>query len=108
MKFQSGQSGNPAGRPLGARNRKTIAMEEELFKHGQEAIDTIVRRAQGGDPTCLRLLMERPAREHVPPAAGAGRCGAHQNEGQSGARDSDGARREASGERGQRGHQISW
>src|SRR5205807_7974917 len=68
MKFQPGQSGNPAGRPLGARSKKTIAMEEELFKHGQEAVDTIVRRAGSGDPTCLRLLIERivPTGTHRP------------------------------------------
>jgi Family of unknown function (DUF5681) len=59
MQFQPGQSGNPAGRPLGARNTKSLAMEEELAKHAQEAVDLVMRRARGGDPTCLRLLIER-------------------------------------------------
>jgi hypothetical protein len=33
MQFQPGQSGNPAGRPPGARNKKTLAMEEMLAEH---------------------------------------------------------------------------
>jgi hypothetical protein len=59
MQFQPGQSGNPGGRPLGARNKKTLAMEAVIDKKAEEALELIMRRARGGDPTCLRLLIER-------------------------------------------------
>lgn len=59
-----GQSGNPAGRPRGTRNRATI-IAEALF---DGEVDAIVRRviagALAGDPVCLRLALERL----VPPA----------------------------------------
>ena len=37
MPFQPGQSGNPDGRPRGARNRRTIALEN-LVEGGADAI----------------------------------------------------------------------
>ena|SRR6516162_5426289 len=46
------------GRPLGACNKKIIAMEEAVAKHAQEAVEIVMRCARGGDPTCLRLLMD--------------------------------------------------
>ncbi|MCZ2097331.1 MAG: DUF5681 domain-containing protein, partial [Anaerolineae bacterium] len=48
-----GQSGNPAGRPRGTRNRATLLAEALL----DGEVDAIVRRvidgALAGDPVCL-------------------------------------------------------
>ncbi len=59
MTFQPGQSGNPAGRAVGSRNKKTLAVEERLFEHAQELVDDLVKRAQRGEPAAMRLCMER-------------------------------------------------
>src|SRR5580700_10393017 len=61
MRFAPGQSGNPAGRPPGSRNRKTIAVEEVLAVTAQETVKLIIARAQSGDPTAMRLCMEQMA-----------------------------------------------
>jgi hypothetical protein len=58
MKFRPGQSGNPAGRPPGARNKKTIAAEELLGEKAKAMVERIIFLAEGGHPMALRLCME--------------------------------------------------
>ena len=60
MKFQPGQSGNPAGRPLGSRNKKTIAVEELLAEQAEAAVKNILRRADGGCPIAKRFPRKQP------------------------------------------------
>ena len=59
MTFQPGQSGNPAGRAAGSRNKKTLAAEAALFDHAQELVEELVDRARRGEPAAMRLAMER-------------------------------------------------
>jgi len=59
MTFQPGQSGNPAGRAVGSRNKQTLAVEARLFEHAQELVDDLVRRAKAGEPAAMRLAMDR-------------------------------------------------
>jgi hypothetical protein len=66
MKFQPGQSGNPAGRPPGSRNKKTLALEEAFDEHAEEILKEVVGRAKEGEKSAMRLCMERmlaPKRE---------------------------------------------
>src|ERR1051326_7616007 len=59
MRFPAGQSGNPAGRPPGSRNKKTELAEDVLAVAAQETAIQIVARAQCGDKAAMRLVMER-------------------------------------------------
>jgi hypothetical protein len=59
MTFKPGQSGNPAGRAVGSRNKKTLAVEAALFERAQELVDDLVERAKNGEPAAMRLCMER-------------------------------------------------
>ena len=59
MTFQPGQSGNPAGRAVGSRNKKTLAMEEAFFARADALVQNLVERAMAGEPAAMRLCMER-------------------------------------------------
>jgi hypothetical protein len=66
--FVLGKSGNPFGRPVGARNKTTLAVEA-LFDGEAEALTRkAVEMAKAGDVTAMRLCLERivPARKDRP------------------------------------------
>jgi len=57
--FRKGQSGNPAGRRPGCRNRATIAAEALLEGEAQALTRKAIELAIAGDTTALRLCLER-------------------------------------------------
>jgi hypothetical protein len=59
MPFQPGQSGNPAGRPRGSRNRRTIIVEELLDESAGELTRAVIALAIAGDPAAQRACMDR-------------------------------------------------
>ena len=58
-RFQAGKSGNAAGRPRGARNKTTVALEELLAGEGEALTRRVINMALDGDPIALRLAFER-------------------------------------------------
>ena len=59
MTFVKGQSGNPAGRPFGARNKKTLLLEAALDDKGPELVGGLIEKALSGDTMALRLCLDR-------------------------------------------------
>jgi hypothetical protein len=55
-RFAKGRSGNPAGRPKGARNQATV-LAEQLEEAGPDLLARAVRRAFDGDAVTLRALL---------------------------------------------------
>ena len=56
---------------LAHRNAPILAAEAAFAKHAAEIVSVIIRRAEGGDPVCLRLCLARalPAGRLPPPIA---------------------------------------
>lgn len=67
-RFQKGQSGNPSGRPRGARNSATLAAEALLDGEAEALTRKAIEMALGGDAVALRLCLERicPPRKDRP------------------------------------------
>ena len=64
--FVKGRSGNPRGRPAGSRNKRTLAAAVLLDGEAEALTRKAVELALEGDPTALRLCIERilpPCRE---------------------------------------------
>jgi hypothetical protein len=68
MPFQPGQSGNPAGRQRGSRNKHTIIAEKLLDDRADDVTTAAIARAIAGDPAALRACMDRiaPRARHRP------------------------------------------
>src|SRR6478672_6677485 len=58
-RFKPRQSGNPSGRPRGARNRTTQAVEALFDGEAETITRKAIELAKGGDTVALRLCMER-------------------------------------------------
>jgi uncharacterized protein DUF5681 len=57
--FPKGQSGNPNGRPVGARNRATLVAEALLEGEAEKLTRKAVVLALKGNVACLRLCLDR-------------------------------------------------
>lgn len=67
-RFRPGQSGNPGGKPKGARNATTRLVESLLEGEAEELTRKAIALAKNGDGPVLRLVLERlaPARKDAP------------------------------------------
>ncbi len=68
MQFQRGQSGNPAGRPRGSRNKASIRMQAMLEQRAKALVNKVVEMALAGNVAALRLCLDRlvPTRKNEP------------------------------------------
>lgn len=57
-KYSPGKSGNPSGKPKGAKSRFTV-MRDQLLDDLPELLRVTKQQALTGDTTALRLLLER-------------------------------------------------
>lgn len=61
MQFQKGQSGNPAGRPRGSRNKTTVLLQNLLEGEAEEIARKAIEMAKAGDMGAIRVCMDRLA-----------------------------------------------
>ena len=59
MTFQKGESGNPAGRVRGSRNKRTLLAEHLLEGDTEAIVRTMIERAKEGDMAAVRLCVDR-------------------------------------------------
>lgn len=66
--FEKGQSGNPAGKARGTRNRATLALEAILEGEAEAITRKAIELARDGDTVAMRLCMDRllPVRKDRP------------------------------------------
>jgi hypothetical protein len=62
-RFEKGQSGNPAGKPKGAKDKRT-ELRSLLQPHAEDLVAKVVALAKSGDTTALRICIDRL----IPPA----------------------------------------
>lgn len=58
MTFQSGQSGNPNGRPKGIVDKR-VKLRQLLEPHAERLIEKVVELALAGDISALKICIDR-------------------------------------------------
>lgn len=66
--FKKGTSPNPSGRPQGALNKSTLAIQALLDGEAETITRKAIEMALAGDVTAMRLVLERilPPRKEIP------------------------------------------
>lgn len=59
--WKPGQSGNPRGKPAGARNKATMAVLKLMETGAKEITEAVVAAAKAGDLTAARMVLDRLA-----------------------------------------------
>ena len=57
--WKKGQSGNPAGRPPGSRNKAIVALEAIFDGAGEQIANKVLDLARNGDLGAIKLALER-------------------------------------------------
>ena len=67
-RFQPGQSGNPTGKPKGARHKTTLLAEKLMADDAEAVVNAVLTAAKSGDMTAARIVLDRlyPARRDNP------------------------------------------
>lgn len=67
-RWRRGQSGNPRGKPAGARNKTLIALDAIGAKGAEEVLQRVVADARAGDMRAAEVILARvwPARRGRP------------------------------------------
>lgn len=58
MAFQKGKSGNPAGKPKGAKDKRT-ELRSLFEQHREDLIQVAIDKAKDGDAGALRICIDR-------------------------------------------------
>ncbi|PNE09908.1 MAG: hypothetical protein CR217_17360 [Beijerinckiaceae bacterium] len=60
-RFQKGQSGNPAGKPKGARHKATILAERLMQDDVEMIVNAVLTAARNGDMMAAKIILDRIA-----------------------------------------------
>jgi Family of unknown function (DUF5681) len=66
--WRQGHSGNPRGRPKGARHHATILAEQLMQGDAEDVVRAVIAAAKGGDMTAVKIILDRiaPVRKGAP------------------------------------------
>ncbi|HEV7736672.1 MAG TPA: DUF5681 domain-containing protein [Chlamydiales bacterium] len=66
--FPKGKSGNPRGKPIGARHRSSLIIEQLFSDKIQDICKTVIEEAKAGDMQAARIILDRllPPRKDNP------------------------------------------
>jgi hypothetical protein len=59
--WRQGHSGNPRGRPKGARHRATILAEQLMQGDAEDVVRAVIAAAKKGDMTAAKIILDRIA-----------------------------------------------